>query len=55
MMMIMCVNEESTTTVLFGLSGDRDDFMHLRHTVTNSPSLDFFQYACLVVDIHINV
>lgn len=39
--MMMCVNAESTTTALFGLSGDREDFMHLRH----SNELAFFMVS----------
>lgn len=38
MAMMMCVNAESMTIVLFGLSGDHN-FMHLRNTVMNSPSV----------------
>lgn len=37
MAMMMCVTAESMTVVPFGLSGDRNDLMHLRHTVRNSP------------------
>lgn len=57
MAMMMRVSAESATAVLFGFSGDCNDFMHLLHTVMNSPSLrnSLCARACLVVDVRIDV